>query len=52
MLYSYGNLYWLRGVPSDFNAFADEYLAWEREVTEKYNLDPPFIFCESADDCE
>ena len=38
MLIVHGHMYWLKGIPSDFNEFKEEYLAWEDEVRKKYNL--------------
>lgn len=38
MLLVYGEMYWLRGIPSDYNGFFEEYTAWEKEIKEKYNL--------------
>ncbi|MFI1770335.1 hypothetical protein [Thalassobellus citreus] len=38
MLLVHGNIYWTKGIPSDFNNFKDEYLAWEKGIIKKYNL--------------
>jgi hypothetical protein len=38
MLLVHGDMYWTKGIPSDFNEFKDEYFAWETEIKEKYNL--------------
>lgn len=38
MLFVHGEMYWTKGIPSDYNQFKDEYLAWETEIKRKYNL--------------
>ncbi|WP_044240610.1 hypothetical protein [Flexithrix dorotheae] len=38
MLLLHGNMYWTKGIPSDFNGFKDEYIKWEKEIIKKYNL--------------
>ena len=40
----YGNMYWLKGIPSDFNDFKEEYLAWETNVKTTYNLKEPYNY--------
>ncbi|MBW1294166.1 hypothetical protein [Aquimarina litoralis] len=42
----HGHMYWLNGIPSDFNDFKNEYLTWEKEITEKYNLKKSFEYYE------
>lgn len=38
MLLVHGDMYWTKGIHSDFNLFADEYFAWESEIMQKHNL--------------
>ncbi|KOY84592.1 hypothetical protein AD998_20495 [bacterium 336/3] len=38
MLLVHGHMYWTKGIPSDFNEFEEEYLAWESETRQKYKL--------------
>lgn len=38
MLLVHGDMYWTKGIPSDFNEFKDEYFSWETEIKRKYNL--------------
>lgn len=38
MLLVHGDMYWTKGIPSDFNEFKEEYFSWETEIKQKYNL--------------
>ena len=38
MLLVYGNMYWLHGVPYPEPCSNEEYVIWESEISEKYNL--------------
>ena len=38
MLLTYGDMYWTKGIPSNFNDFKEEYFAWSEEVRQKYDL--------------
>lgn len=38
MLLVHGDMYWTKGISSDFNKFEDEYFAWRTEIKQKYNL--------------
>ncbi|NQY04994.1 MAG: hypothetical protein HRT68_02030 [Flavobacteriaceae bacterium] len=38
MLVLHGNLYWLKGIPSDYNGFKQEYLTWEAKIKTEYSL--------------
>lgn len=44
MLVVHGNMYWTKGIPSDYNDFKDEYLAWEAGIRLKYNLQESYKF--------
>lgn len=44
MLLVHGNMYWTKGIPSDFIEFEEEYLAWETEIKLKYNLKEPYKY--------
>ena len=44
MLLLYGEMYWLKGIPSDFNDFAEEYTAWEKQTRKQYGLKPGYQF--------
>ncbi|WP_299895541.1 hypothetical protein [uncultured Aquimarina sp.] len=43
----YGHMYWLKGIPSDFNDFKEEYLSWEKEIIKKHNLKESFEYYEN-----
>ena len=38
MLIVHGDMYWTKGIPSDFNDFEDEYITWQDEIRLKYKL--------------
>jgi hypothetical protein len=38
MLLAHGDMYWTRGIPSNYNDFMEEYLLWSAGVRQKYNL--------------
>lgn len=38
MLLVHGDMYWTKGIHSDFNEFADDYYKWEAEIKQKHNL--------------
>jgi len=38
MLIVHGEMYWLRGIPSDTNTFNDEYEEWRNHILTKYSL--------------
>jgi len=38
MLLVHGDMYWTKGIPSNFNEFEEEYCEWEKETMRKYNL--------------
>lgn len=44
MLLVHGNMYWTKGIPSDFAKFKEEYLAWETEIKKRYNLKEPYKY--------
>lgn len=44
MLTAFGEMYWTKGIPSDFNEFKNEYLEWESEIRLKRNLKEPFEY--------
>ncbi len=44
MLLVHGDMYWTKGIPSDFNEFADDYFAWKNEITEKHHLKEPYEY--------
>lgn len=46
MLLAHGDMYWLRGIPSDFNDFEDEYWEWEEEIKQKYGLKDSYEWTE------
>lgn len=46
MLVLYGNMYWLKGIPSDFNDFKEEYLAWGIEIKRQYKLKESYHYYE------
>ena len=46
MLLVHGDGYWTRGIPSDMNAFYDEYHSWEQEMTHTYQLKNSYEYCE------
>ncbi len=48
MLILHGNLYWTKGIPSDYNDFKKEYLAWENEIRLKYNLKESYKYYDIA----
>jgi len=48
MLIVHGNMYWTKGIPSDYNAFEDEYLTWQDEIRRKYNLKESYVFYEKT----
>lgn len=46
MLACYGDMYWIKGIPSDYNNFKKEYLAWETAIKLKYKLKELYIYYE------
>ncbi|MFD2562919.1 hypothetical protein [Aquimarina rubra] len=44
MLLVHGDMYWTKGIPSDFNDFEDEYLMWKTEVRREHNLKIPYEY--------
>ncbi|MFC5048387.1 hypothetical protein ACFSTE_13620 [Aquimarina hainanensis] len=42
----YGDMYWTKGIPSDFNNFKEEYLIWEAKIRVKHNLKKPYLYYE------
>lgn len=42
MLLVHGDMYWTKGIPSDFIGFKEEYLNWELSTRQKYNLKVSF----------
>jgi len=44
MLVLHGEMYWLRDIPSDFNNFKEEYIAWEQYIMNKYDLKEPYEY--------
>jgi len=48
MLTLHGEMYWTKGIPSDFNKFKKEYLSWEDKTRRKYNLKESFDYYELA----
>lgn len=47
MLLVHGDLYWHKGIPSDYNNFLEEYLQWESEIAERYNLKDSYEYIEN-----
>ncbi|NDV57748.1 hypothetical protein [Bacteroides sp. 519] len=50
MLLTYGNMYWTKGIPSDFNEFKEEYFAWEEEIKRKYKLKESYRYYDKMTD--
>lgn len=46
MLIVHGDMYWTKGIPSDFNDFEDEYLIWEDHIRLKYKLKKTYKYYE------
>lgn len=46
MLALHGDMYWIKGIPSDYNNFKKEYLAWETAIKLKYKLKELYIYYE------
>lgn len=44
MLTLHGEMYWLKGIPSDFNDFKEEYMAWETKKKQQYALKDAFEY--------
>ena len=44
MLLAYGDMYWTKGIPSDYNDFKEEYLAWESAIKLKHKLKDSFDY--------
>lgn len=42
MLTMHGDMYWTKGIPSDFNDFKEEYLSWEAEIKLTHKLNAPY----------
>ncbi|MDH6307972.1 hypothetical protein M2451_002491 [Dysgonomonas sp. PFB1-18] len=47
MIVAHGDMYWQRGIPSDFKKFSDEYSEWEKEIIKSYNLKEPYIYLDN-----
>ena len=50
MLLAHGNMYWTKGIPSDYNEFRAEYLAWESDVKLRYGLKDSFEYFDLKDE--
>ncbi len=44
MLIVHGDMYWTKGIASDFNEFREEYLTWESNIKSVYNLKDAFDY--------
>jgi len=44
MLTAFGDMYWLKGIPSDFIDFKEEYLKWQQKTRIAHNLKSPFEY--------
>ncbi|AWH84710.1 hypothetical protein HYN59_06060 [Flavobacterium album] len=44
MLLAHGDMYWTRGIPSDYNGFSEEYLSWAKAIRQKYNLKESYLY--------
>ncbi|MDG1332325.1 MAG: hypothetical protein P8P74_08335 [Crocinitomicaceae bacterium] len=44
MLLVHGEMYWTKGIPSDFNDFKEEYLNWERAIRKRFKLKKSFEY--------
>ena len=44
MLIVHGEMYWLRGIPSDTNGFRKEYSGWRNQIGIKYKLKEPYTY--------
>ena len=51
MLLVKGNMYWLKGYPSDTNKFKEEHSVWEEQMPKQYQLNDEYMYgdLESAD---
>lgn len=50
MLLAHGEMYWVNGVPSNYNGFISEYLQWKKEISEKYNLKASYQYIEKGNE--
>ena len=48
MLLTHGEIYWTKGIASDFIEFKEEYLNWEIVTRQKYNLKGSFEYREKT----
>ena len=46
MLIAHGDMYWLKGIPSDYNDFNDSYLTWEKDIMTQYNIKESYQYIE------
>lgn len=44
----HGDMYWTKGIHSDFNEFSDEYFAWETEIKQKHNLKESYEYYDKS----
>ncbi len=44
MLLAHGQMYWTKGIPSNFNNFSEEYRRWSAEVRKRYNIKEPYYY--------
>jgi hypothetical protein len=47
MTVAHGDMYWLRGIKSDYNDFFDEYSEWEKKIIKNYNLKESYIYLDN-----
>jgi len=50
MLIAHGDMYWTKGIPSDFNDFKAEYLKWEVEIRRKHQLKESYVYYDIEND--
>ncbi len=44
MFLVHGNMYWIKGIPSNTNNFHDEYYSWRTQLKLQYNLKEPYTY--------
>ena len=44
MLIVYGEMYWTKGIPSDYIDFKEEYLVWENKIKQQHQLKAPYQY--------
>jgi len=49
MLIVHGEMYWTKGIPSDFNDFKAEYLSWEAKIKQQYQLKAAYHYYDIED---